>query len=167
MTSYLDLVAERATGRVTPALVAEIRALVGDAGLITEPAQLRVYECDGLTGFRVTPALVVLPAATEEVAGVVRVCARERIPFVARGAGTGLSGGALPVADGIVIGLSRMRAVLGRGGAAQPVLRAGSVQPGGVHHRRERRGELRWRALPEVRVHHQPRARAHVRHRAG
>jgi glycolate oxidase len=112
MTSYLDLVAEPSTGRVTPALVAEIRALVGDAGLVTEPAQLRVYECDGLTGFRVTPALVVLPATTAEVAATVRACARERIPFVARGAGTGLSGGALPVADGVVIGLSRMRTVL-------------------------------------------------------
>jgi glycolate oxidase len=112
MTSYVDLVADPAAGRVTPSVVAEIRAVVGDAGVITEPAQLRTYECDGLTGFRVAPALVVLPATTDEVAGVVRVCARESIPFVARGAGTGLSGGALPVADGIVIGLSRMRAVL-------------------------------------------------------
>jgi glycolate oxidase len=112
MTSYVDLVADPAAGRVTPSLVAEIRAVVGDAGVITEPAQLRTYECDGLTGFRVAPALVVLPATTDEVAAVVRVCARESIPFVARGAGTGLSGGALPVADGIVIGLSRMRAVL-------------------------------------------------------
>ncbi|HET9900865.1 MAG TPA: FAD-binding protein, partial [Actinomycetes bacterium] len=86
--------------------------LVSSGGLITEPAQLRTYECDGLTGYRVVPALVVLPATTEEVAAVVKVCAREHIPFVARGAGTGLSGGALPVADGIVIGLSRMRQVL-------------------------------------------------------
>src|SRR4051812_13397456 len=112
MTTYLDLVAERATGRVTPEVAREIANLVSEGGLITEPAQLRTYECDGLTGFRVVPALVVLPASTEEVAAVVRVCAREGIPFVARGAGTGLSGGALPVADGIVIGLARMRAIL-------------------------------------------------------
>jgi glycolate oxidase len=110
--TYLELVAERATGRVTDAIRREIGAAVGAGGLISELAQLRTYECDGLTGFRVTPALVVLPASTGEVAAVVRVCARERIPFVARGAGTGLSGGALPVADGIVIGLSRMRRIL-------------------------------------------------------
>src|SRR3954466_572192 len=112
MTTYLDLVAERATGRVTPEGAREIANLVSEGGLITEPAQLRTYECDGLTGFRVVPALVVLPASADEVAAVVRVCAREGIPFVARGAGTGLSGGALPIADGIVIGLARMRAIL-------------------------------------------------------
>ena len=112
MTTYLELVAETATGRVTDAVRREIGGLVGEGGLISEPAQLRTYECDGLTGYRVTPALVVLPATTAEVAAVVRVCARERIPFVARGAGTGLSGGALPVADGVVIGLARMRQVL-------------------------------------------------------
>ena len=112
MSTYLELVAEKATGRVTDAVRREIAGLVGDGGLISEPAQLRTYECDGLTGFRVIPALVALPATTEEVAAVVRVCAREGIPFVARGAGTGLSGGALPVADGIVIGLQRMRRIL-------------------------------------------------------
>src|ERR687883_1813287 len=112
MTSYLELVAERATGRVTEEVRREIGGLVSEGGLISEPAQLRTYECDGLTGFRVVPALVVLPATTEETAAVVRVCAREGIPFVARGAGTGLSGGALPVADGIVIGLQRMRGIL-------------------------------------------------------
>src|SRR3954471_20135440 len=111
-TTHLELVAEKATGRVTDAVRREIGDLVGAGGLISEPAQLRTYECDGLTGFRVIPALVVLPASTEEVAAVVRVCAREKIPFVARGAGTGLSGGALPVADGIDNGLSRMRAIL-------------------------------------------------------
>jgi glycolate dehydrogenase FAD-linked subunit len=111
-TTYLDLVTGKATGRVTEKIRREIGGLVSQGGVISEPAQLRTYECDGLTGFRVMPALVVLPASTEEVAAVVRVCARERIPFVARGAGTGLSGGALPVADGIVIGLARMRAIL-------------------------------------------------------
>jgi glycolate oxidase len=112
MTSYVELVAEKATGQVTDSVRREIGELVGVGGVIAEPAQLRTYECDGLTGFRVVPALVVLPATTDEVAAVVRVCARERIPFVARGAGTGLSGGALPVADGIVIGLQRMRGIL-------------------------------------------------------
>src|SRR5436190_12154424 len=79
---------------------------------ITKPEQLRTYDCDGLTGRRVTPALVALPSTTAEVQAVVRVCNEARIPFVARGAGTGLSGGALPVAEGIVISLARLNRVL-------------------------------------------------------
>jgi glycolate oxidase len=82
------------------------------AATITEPEQLRTYDCDGLTGRRVTPALVALPSTTAEVQAIVRVCNEARIPFVARGAGTGLSGGALPVAEGIVISLARMNRVL-------------------------------------------------------
>ena len=73
---------------------------------------MQTYACDGLTGRRVSPAAVVLPLTTEQVAQAVRACAEANVPFVARGAGTGLSGGALPVADGVVIGLSRMRAIL-------------------------------------------------------
>ena len=79
---------------------------------ITEPEQLRVYECDGLTGHRAVPELVVLPGSTEEVQAVVRACHRERVPFVARGAGTGLSGGATPLAGGVVISLARMNRIL-------------------------------------------------------
>jgi glycolate oxidase len=81
------------------------------AATITEPEQLRTYDCDGLTGRRVTPALVALPADADEVQAVVRICNDAQIPFVARGAGTGLSGGALPVAEGIVISLARMNRV--------------------------------------------------------
>src|SRR5581483_10156732 len=80
--------------------------------VITEPEQLRTYECDGLTGRRVVPALVALPATTAEVQTVVRICNEHAIPFVARGAGTGLSGGALPVAEGIVVSLARMDRIL-------------------------------------------------------
>jgi glycolate oxidase len=79
---------------------------------IHEPEQLRTYECDGLTGHRVVPSLVALPGSAAEVQAVIRLCAEERIPFVARGAGTGLSGGALPVADGIVISLARLTGIL-------------------------------------------------------
>jgi glycolate dehydrogenase FAD-linked subunit len=79
---------------------------------IREPAQLRTYECDGLTGRRVVPALVALPGGAAEVQAVVRLCNEARIPFVARGAGTGLSGGALPVADGVVISLARMTRII-------------------------------------------------------
>jgi glycolate oxidase len=93
-------------------LVNEFRSIVGDAGLITGAEQLRTYECDGLTLFRVVPELVLLPSSAQEVQRIVRVCHRERIPFVARGAGTGLSGGALPVKGGVVISLARMNRIL-------------------------------------------------------
>jgi glycolate oxidase len=84
---------------------------VGSSGVIADPTQLRTYECDGLTGHRVVPGLVVLPETAEQVAAVVRACAQAGVPFVARGAGTGLSGGALPVVDGVLIVLSRMRRI--------------------------------------------------------
>ena len=93
-------------------LVAELREALGASHVVTEPEQLRVYECDGLTGHRAVPELVVLPASTDEVQVVVRACRREKVPFVARGAGTGLSGGATPVAGGVVVSLSRMNRIL-------------------------------------------------------
>ncbi len=93
-------------------IVRELRAIVGERGLITSPEELQTYECDGLTNFRVMPRAVVLPTSAEQVQAIVRVCHREQMPFVARGAGTGLSGGALPVADGIVISLARMNRIL-------------------------------------------------------
>ena len=82
-------------------------ALPADA-VITEPEQLHTYECDALTGHRAQPELVVLAGSADDVQAVVRLCAEHGVPFVARGAGTGLSGGALPVADGIVISLARL-----------------------------------------------------------
>jgi glycolate oxidase len=90
----------------------ELRAIVDGRGLISSPEELHTYECDGLTNFRVMPRAVLLPASTEQVQKIVRVCHRERIPFVARGSGTGLSGGALPVENGIVISLARMNRIL-------------------------------------------------------
>ena len=92
--------------------IAELRGAVGDDGLILHESQLQTYECDGLTNFRVLPAAVVLPRCAQQVQDVVRLCARHKIPFVSRGAGTGLSGGALPAAGGIVIGLARMNRIL-------------------------------------------------------
>ena len=112
-----------------PAIVAELRAIVGDEGVIEKYEQLRTYESDGLTSFRVTPALVVLPTTTEEVQGVIRVCAREHIAFVPRGSGTGLSGGALPIEGGIVISLSRMNRILEVDYANQRVI----LQPGVIN----------------------------------
>jgi glycolate oxidase len=82
------------------------------SGLITETNQLQTYECDGLTNFRTVPDAVVLPRSAEQVQAIVRICARHRIPFVARGSGTGLSGGALPAKGGIVISFARMNRIL-------------------------------------------------------
>ena len=93
-------------------LVADLERALGPEGVISDPAELRTYECDGLTGHRAVPQAVVLPRSTEEVQAAVRVCRDHGAPFVARGAGTGLSGGAVPVAEGIVIGLARMNRIL-------------------------------------------------------
>src|SRR6201992_1674779 len=78
------------------ALVPRMREICGAGNVVTDPLELRTYECDGLTAHRCVPALVVLPGAAAEVAAVVTECARAGVPFVARGSGTGLSGGALP-----------------------------------------------------------------------
>jgi glycolate oxidase len=86
-------------------------AVVGRQGVVSERNQLRTYECDGLAAFRVIPGLVVLPETAEQVQGAVRVCHELDVPFVARGSGTGLSGGALPLSDGVLIVLSRMRRI--------------------------------------------------------
>src|SRR5690349_4139376 len=90
----------------------ELRAVAGDRGLISSPEELHTYECDALTNFRVMPRAVLLPDSTEQVQAIIRICHRERIPFVARGSGTGLSGGALPVDKGIVISLTRMNRII-------------------------------------------------------
>ncbi len=93
------------------ALAARLRAELGDAAVLTDRAQLRTYECDGLAHYKVTPAVVVLPRSTAGVATTVRACQEAGVPFVARGSGTGLSGGALPHADGVLIVLSQMRTI--------------------------------------------------------
>src|SRR3954468_21209719 len=80
----------------THRLAEVLRAGLDPGRVITDATRLRTYECDGITGYRVVPAVVALPETTEEVALVVRACAEAEVPFVARGAGTGLSGGALP-----------------------------------------------------------------------
>src|SRR5580692_11507457 len=94
------------------ALLTELRAITGSRAVITSPEELHTYDSDALTNFRTMPQAVLLPSSTAEVQAVLRLCHRERIPFVARGSGTGLSGGALPVEDGIVISLTRMNRIL-------------------------------------------------------
>jgi len=106
--------------------VLELQRALGATHVITEPEQLRVYECDGLTGHRAIPELVVLPGSTEDVQVILRACSREHVPFVARGAGTGLSGGATPLAGGVVVSLARMNRILEVDLASQRVI----VEPG-------------------------------------
>ncbi|GGK82604.1 FAD-binding protein [Sphaerisporangium melleum] len=99
------------SGRVS-GLVGGLTAILGAEAVITDPVRLRTYESDGLTYHRATPGVVVLPETAEQVAAVVRLCTRTGTPFVARGSGTGLSGGALPRADGVLIVTSRMRRII-------------------------------------------------------
>jgi glycolate oxidase len=94
------------------AFLAELRHIVGDSGVLDDALELLTYECDALLHLRETPAAVAIPSSAAEVQAIVRLCAREGVPFVARGHGTGLSGGALPVAGGLVIALSRLNRVV-------------------------------------------------------
>ena len=98
-------------GAALDRVVARVRQLLPEDAVISDHARLRTYECDGLAHYRVTPALVVIPEDTAQLAAVVRACAEHQIPYVARGSGTGLSGGALPHKDGVLIVTSRMRAI--------------------------------------------------------
>jgi glycolate oxidase len=114
-----------ATDRVARRLIAEL----GDDAVITDPVRLRTYECDGLAVYKVTPALVVLPRSTAQVADVVRACIDDGVPYVARGSGTGLSGGALPHADGVLIVTSQLREILAVDSRDQRAV----VQPGVIN----------------------------------
>jgi glycolate oxidase len=108
------------------ALGASLTQICGADSVITDPQQLRTYECDGLTAHRCSPGIVVLPQTAEQVAATVRECAARHIPFVARGSGTGLSGGALPRADGVLIVMSKMRSII----AIYAASRRAIVEPG-------------------------------------
>jgi len=93
-------------------LVAALKAITGKDGVIEDEAALRVFECDGLSAYRQLPLAAVLPRSTAEVAAVLRLCAARGVKLVPRGAGTGLSGGALPLADGLTLGVSRLNRIL-------------------------------------------------------
>lgn len=110
-------------------ILAEFIAAVGEDSVVHERTQLFTYECDGAPAFREVPLAVLLPRSTEHVQAIVRICARHKLPFVARGAGTGLSGGSMPAAGGIVISFSRMKAILSIDLDNQRVV----VQPGVIN----------------------------------
>ena len=94
------------------ALVGELERICGREAVVTHPHALRTYESDGLLQYAVTPGAVVLPSDGDQVRRIVRACHRAGVPWVARGAGSGLSGGALPVEEGILIVVSRMNRIL-------------------------------------------------------
>ncbi len=110
-------------------LAGRLRETIGADRVLTDPAQLRTYECDGLAQFRVCPAVVVLAGSLADVVETVRLCAELGVPFVARGSGTGLSGGALPVADGVLLVLSRLRQII----SVDPHNRRAVVEPGVIN----------------------------------
>jgi glycolate oxidase len=110
-------------------LLSRLRSALAPDQVITDRQRLRTYECDGLAHYKVIPAVVVLPRTAAQVAAVVRACAEERAPFVARGSGTGLSGGALPHADGILIVTSQLRDIL----EMRPEDERAVVQPGVIN----------------------------------
>lgn len=120
MTRYDD------TNVTSDACLQALAALVPPARLLTTPGGLVPFESDGLTAFRARPRAVVLVETADEVIETVRVCQRFRVPFVARGSGTSLSGGAVPNPDGIVIALNRLNRIL----EIDPVDRVAVVQPG-------------------------------------
>src|SRR5262245_51395104 len=107
-------------------LSAQLTAICGSDGVVTDPMELRTYECDGLTSHRCSPGLVVLPETAEQVAAIVRACSDARVPFVARGSGTGLSGGALPRTDGVLIVTAKLRRII----EVDPASRRAVVEPG-------------------------------------
>jgi len=106
-----------------------MEAILGPEGVISGREQLRTYECDGLVNYRAIPRLVVLPETADQLQRIVQVCHDEGIPFVARGSGTGLSGGALPHEEGVLIALARMRGILEVDLANQRVV----VEPGVIN----------------------------------
>ncbi len=108
------------------ALLAELRQHLPDLEILHRREDLKPYECDGLSAYRTTPMLVLLPRHVEEVEAILKLCHRRKVPVVARGAGTGLSGGALPLEQGVLLVMARFNRILD----VDPEARLARVQPG-------------------------------------
>jgi glycolate oxidase len=107
-------------------LAARLREFMPRSSVLTEEEDLRPYECDGLSAYRRLPWIVALPETVEQVGRLLRLCSEQNIPVVARGAGTGLSGGALPLEDGVLLSLAKFNRIL----EVDPANRTATVQPG-------------------------------------
>ncbi len=108
------------------AVVAALRGLLPDAAILWAEEDTRPFECDGLSAYRGLPMVVALPDTEAQVLAVLKTCRKMQVPVVARGAGTGLSGGALPHAEGVLLSLAKFKRIL----ALDPVARTARVQPG-------------------------------------
>ncbi len=108
------------------AAISALRAILPEQGLLVSEEETRPYECDGLTAYRQLPLMVALPETEDQVVAVLKLCQEMHLPVVARGAGTGLSGGATPVAEGLVLSLAKFMRIL----EIDPVARTARVQPG-------------------------------------
>jgi len=113
----------------TQPLLTELARIFPPERLLTQPAQLKAYESDALTAFRAQAAGVVIPETKADVVAAMRLCHKHGVPFVARGSGTSLSGGSLPIADGLVIALNRMNRIL----RLDPDERIAVVEPGVIN----------------------------------
>lgn len=107
-------------------VIKRLQAILPQEAVISGPESLQVYECDALSAYRTMPACVVLPSGIDQVRAILKICHEENVPVVARGAGTGLSGGALPVAGGVVLSLAKLDQII----AIDPERRLARVQPG-------------------------------------
>ncbi|MHB8728426.1 MAG: FAD-linked oxidase C-terminal domain-containing protein [Sulfuricaulis sp.] len=105
---------------------AMLREIVPPAAVLTAEEELRPYECDGLSAYRRLPWMAVLPDSVEQIGRILRLCHEHGVPVVARGAGTGLSGGALPLAEGVLLSLAKFNRIL----EIDPVNRTATVGPG-------------------------------------
>src|ERR1700754_5362688 len=101
---------DEATLRRRSEIVAALRRIVPN-GVIDDAASMAAYESDGLTAYRQLPMLVVLPETTEQVSAILRYCSEHGVKVVPRGAGTSLSGGALPLADGVLLGMAKFNRI--------------------------------------------------------
>ena len=107
-------------------LINEFLKILPDESVLRDDEDLRPYESDGLSVYQQKPPIVVLPDSIEQVQSILKSCSRLKVPVVARGAGTGLSGGALPLADGIVLGMAKFNSIV----SIDPDARTAIVQPG-------------------------------------
>ncbi|MET0658124.1 MAG: FAD-binding protein, partial [Steroidobacteraceae bacterium] len=110
----------------SPAVVQQLRTVLRAEDVLWETEDLKPYECDGLSVYRQLPLAVALPRDEAEVQSVLRLCSAASVPVIARGAGTGLSGGVTPRADAVVLSLARLNKIV----AVDPLARTARVQPG-------------------------------------
>ena len=124
--AVVSLAQVRVDGTRQAAVAAALREVLPEASVLWQPADVRPYECDGLSMFRQLPMVVALPADEAQIAAVLRICARMQVPVVARGAGTSLSGGAMPHGEGVLLACAKLNRIV----TLDPVARIAVVQPG-------------------------------------